>query len=88
MFTLQYEEAPTSDAFTDTFSIVSHSAYALVDTSATLSYMSEEFRNACGLSAEAILNLNMCINTPLGSGSSATKTVKSVDVFIERFHVC
>ena len=37
------------DTFVSTFFIASHSAYALVDTSAMHSYMSEEFRSACAL---------------------------------------
>ena len=44
VFALRYEEAPTIDTFASTFSIASLSAYALVDTGAAHSCMSEERR--------------------------------------------
>ena len=71
------------DTFTGMFSVASHSAYALVDTSATHSCMSEEFRNACGLPVKVMLDVAMCVSTPIGLGSFRTKVVESVDVVVE-----
>ena len=49
MFALQYEEAPTIDTCAGTFLFASYSAYALVDTGATHSCMSEDFNSTCEL---------------------------------------
>ena len=83
VFALRYEEAPTIDTFAGTFSIASLSTYALVDTGATHSCMSEEFRNVSGLPVKVVSNVAMCVNTPIGPGSFVTKVVESVDVVVE-----
>ena len=71
------------DTFAGTFSIASHSTYALVDTNATHSCMSEEFRNVCGLPVRVVSNVAMCVNTPIGPGSFVTKVVESMEVVVE-----
>ena len=57
------------DTFAGTLSIASQDAYALVDTGATRSCMSEEYRSACALPVEVLANVEMCVSMPLGPGS-------------------
>ena len=54
VYAIQYEEAPTIDTVAGTLPIASHPAYTLIDTGATHNCMSEEFMNACGLSAGVV----------------------------------
>ena len=75
VFSLQHEEAPTVKTFAGTLLVSSHPAYALVDTGATHSCMSDEFRSACGLSDEFVYDLMMCVSTPLGPSSLSTRVV-------------
>ena len=86
-FFLQYEDAPTIGTFAGMFSITSHFTYALVETGATHSCMSEEFRNACSLNAKVIPYLGMYVNTPLRLSSLVIKVVKYVDVLVEGCHM-
>ena len=67
--------------------VASQSVYALIDTGATHSCVSEDFLLANGLSAELIPNVAMCVNTPLGSSSLTTRVVKPIDVVIEGLHM-
>ena len=67
--------------------IASHSAYALIDTGATHSCISEEFLIACGMSIKEIPGLPMCVNTPLGPSFLMIEGVRSVDVELEGCHV-
>ena len=62
VYAIQYEEAPIVDTFAGTLSIASHPTYTLVDTGATHSCMSEEFMNACGLSADVVPDFQLCVN--------------------------
>ena len=71
------------DTFVGTLSIASHLAYALVDTGATHTCMSEEYMSACGLKPEVVTDSIMCVSTPLGSESCMSKVVKDVDVVVE-----
>ena len=64
------------------FSITSHPACALVDMGATRTYMLGGFINECDLISKVLSDAVMYVNTPLGSGSSMTKVVKSVDVIV------
>ena len=75
VFSLQHNEAPTVETFTGTLSIASHPAYTLVDTGATHSCISDEYRNACGLYAEYVPDYVMCVSTPLGPSSMLTRVV-------------
>ena len=83
VFALQHDEAPTVDTFAGTLSIASQDAYTLIDTGATHSCMSEEYRSACALPVEVLSGVEMCISTPLGPGSLLTRVVRSVDVVLE-----
>ena len=87
IFGLQYEEAPTVDMFAGEFLIASHPAYVLIDMIATHSCMSEHFMHVCGLSAENIPDLAICINTPVGPNCMMTRIVISVDVLVENLHM-
>ena len=61
--------------------------HVLIDTDVTYNCMSKQFILACGLSAENISDLAMCINTPLGLGSLMTRIIRSVDVLVESLHM-
>ena len=77
VFALQYEEeVPTIDTFTGMFSIAFCSVYALVDTGASRSCISEECVLACELTTETLPNVDMRVSTPLGLGSTVTKVVR------------
>ena len=79
VFALQYEqEAPTVDTFAGMISIAFCSIYALVDTGASHSCISEECVLACDLTTETLPNVDMRISTPLGLGSVITKVVRLV----------
>ena len=57
VFALQHEEAPTVNNFAGTLSIASQDAYTLIDTRATHSCMSEEYKSACTLPVEILTNV-------------------------------
>ena len=61
--------------FAVTLSVASHPAYTLVDTGATHSCISDEFRNTCGFHDECVPGRVMCISTPLGPNSLLTRVV-------------
>ena len=82
VFALQQEEAPTVETFAGTLSIASQLAYTLVDTGATHSCMSEDYRSFCDLPVEIVPDSVMCVSTPLGPSSLLTRVVRSVDVMI------
>ena len=83
VFALQHEEASTVDTFIGTLSIASQDAYALIDTRPTHSCMSEEYKSACTLPLEVLLDVEMCVSSPLELGTLITKVVKSIDVIVE-----
>ena len=58
--------------------ILSHDAYALIDTGATHSCMSEDFVYACGLILEKMTDFLISVSTPLGPSSLQTKRLKNV----------
>ena len=62
--------------------ILSHDAYALIDTGAMHSCMSKDFVHACGLILEKMTDFVMSVSTPLGPSSLQTKILKSVEVLV------
>ena len=87
VYALQHEDAPIVDTLAGNVLVSTSDAYALVDTDATHTCISEEFATNCGLPFDVISDAVMSVSTPLGDGSVVTRICKSVDVTISDTHM-
>ena len=74
------------DTIASMFPILLHSAYVLLDTSASFSCVSETFVSVCGVSAEYMAKC-LSVNTPLGSRSVLNRICRDMDIKLKSGHL-